>query len=122
MAHFAQLDENNFVVQVIVVNNSEVFENGYESEQKGVDFCKSLFGSNTRWKQTSYNASIRKNFAGVGFLFDPIRDAFIAPKPFDSWTLDYVTCQWLPPVAYPNDEKLYFWNEQQLNWIEISNN
>jgi hypothetical protein len=78
MAHFAQLDENNIVTQVIVVNNSELLdENGNESEAKGTAFCQSLFGGN--WKQTSYNANFRKNYAGIGFTYDPVADEFNPP-------------------------------------------
>ena len=78
MAHFAQLDENNIVTQVIVVNNSELLdENGNESEAKGIAFCQSLFGGN--WKQTSYNANFRKNYAGIGFSYDPVADEFNPP-------------------------------------------
>ena len=120
MAHFAQLDEDGKVLQVIVVNNSELMNGETESEEKGIAFCKSLFGSNTRWKQTSYNANFRKNYAGVGFLYDPIRNAFIAPKPFDSWILDYATCQWQPPTPMPIDEKFYSWDEPNLTWVEIT--
>jgi hypothetical protein len=83
MAHFAQLDENNIVTQVIVVSNDDIKDSeGNESELTGIAFCKSLLGPNTIWKQTSYNNSIRKNYAGIGFTYDATRDAFIAPKPF----------------------------------------
>lgn len=93
MAHFAQLDETNTVTQVIVVHNNELLDNGVESETKGVAFCQSLFGGN--WIQTSYNGSIRKNFAGIGYTYDLIRDAFIPPKPIEGdWELDEQTCQW----------------------------
>jgi len=78
MAHFAQLDENNIVTQVIVVNNSELLdESGNESEAKGIAFCQSLFGGN--WKQTSYNANFRKNYAGIGYTYDPVADEFNPP-------------------------------------------
>jgi hypothetical protein len=95
MAHFAELDESNTVKQVIVVHNNEILDNGVESEAKGIQFCQSLFGGN--WIQTSYNGNIRKNYAGIGFIYDPIRDAFIPPKlechPSDI-TLDENTCRW----------------------------
>lgn len=120
MAHFAQLDDNNLVLQVIVVHNNDCKdENGNESEAVGVAFCKSLLGDATRWKQTSYNGNMRKNYAGIGYQYDPIRDAFIPPKPFASWVLDENTCRWNAPVAYPNDEKKYIWDETSVNWIEI---
>jgi hypothetical protein len=79
MAHFAKLDENNVVTQVIVVINNELMDNGVESEQKGIDFCKSLFGADTRWVQTSYNASFRGLYAGIGYTYDAANDVFVAP-------------------------------------------
>ena len=93
MAHFAELDATNTVTQVIVVHNNELLDNGIESEAKGIAFCQSLFGGN--WVQTSYNASIRKNFAGIGYTYDPVRDAFIPPKPEEgNWVLNEDTCRW----------------------------
>jgi hypothetical protein len=93
MAHFAELNESNIVKQVIVVHNNELLVDGVESEAKGIEFCQSLFGGN--WIQTSYNKTIRKNYAGIGFLYDPIRNAFIAPKPEEgNWVLNEDTCQW----------------------------
>lgn len=118
MAHFAQLDENNIVTQVIVVNNNELLdENGQESEAKGIAFCQSLFGGN--WKQTSYNANFRKNYAGIGFTYDLVRDAFISPKPFASWVLDEETCGWEAPVPRPVDDKFYTWDEENQQWVEV---
>jgi hypothetical protein len=101
MAHFAQLDENNVVTQVIVVNNNELLdENGNESEAKGIAFCQSLLGGN--WVQTSYNGNIRKNYAGIGYIYDPIRDAFIPPKPENIDGIEFIlnedTCLWEPIV------------------------
>lgn len=120
MAHFAQL-ENNVVKQVIVVSNQDILdENGQESEQKGIDFCSNLLGGT--WKQTSYNAKIRKNYAGIGYTYDEGRDAFIPPKPFNSWLLDEDTCQWKAPVDYPTDGKRYTWNEETLAWDVINDN
>ena len=116
MAHFAQLDNQNTVLQVIVVHNNELMDNGVESEAKGIAFCQSLF-PNTRWAQTSYNGNIRKNYAGVGFLYDPIRDAFIPPKPYPSWVLDEATCQWEAPVPYPTDGERYVWDEATQTWV-----
>ena len=93
MAHFAQLNDNNVVTQVIVVHNNELLdENGQESETKGIAFCQSLLGGN--WVQTSYNANFRKNYAGIGYTYDAVRDAFISPKPEGNWVLDETTCQW----------------------------
>lgn len=117
MAHFAELDNQNTVLRVIVVHNNELLDNGVESEAKGIEFCKSLF-PNTRWAQTSYNGNKRKNYAGIGFLYDPIRDAFIPPKPFPSWVLDESTCRWQAPVAYPDDGKRYVWDEASQQWVE----
>ena len=118
MAHFAQLDENYVVVNVIVVSNNELLdENGVEQESKGVAFCQGLLGGN--WVQTSYNGNIRKNYAGIGYTYDATRDAFIPPQPFPSWTLVEETAQWQPPVAYPNDGKVYTWNEETVSWVEV---
>jgi hypothetical protein len=118
MAHFAQLDENNVVTQVIVVSNNELLdENEVEQESKGIAFCQSLLGGN--WIQTSYNGNFRKNYAGVGFYYDESRDAFISPKPFDSWILNEDTCRWESPIPYTNDDKLYTWNEETVSWVEI---
>ncbi len=117
MAHFAQL-ENNIVTQVIVVNNQELLdENNVEQEEKGIAFCQSLLGGN--WKQTSYNANIRKNYAGAGYTYDAERDAFIPPKPYASWILNEDTCRWEAPVAFPDDEKAYTWNEETVSWQEV---
>ncbi len=120
MAHFAQLDEKNVVTQVIVVNNETILDSdGVESEAVGVAFCQSLFGGDTRWLQTSYSGRIRKNYAGIGFVYDANRDAFIPPRPFLSWGLDEQSCQWKPPAPYPSDGQVYEWNEGQLSWIAI---
>lgn len=118
MAHFAQLDENNVVTQVIVVHNNELMDNGDESEVKGIAFCQSLFPG-TNWKQTSYNANMRKNYAGIGFTFDAGRDAFIPPQPFSSWVLNEQTYRWDAPVPYPQDGKNYRWDEPTVSWIQI---
>ena len=111
MAHFAELDENNIVLRVLVTDND------YPNE--GYDWLVETLGGT--WVQTSYNATIRKNFAGVGYTYDSERDAFIEPKPFESWELDEETCRWVAPTAYPTDGKIYTWNEETLNWIEATN-
>ncbi len=118
MAHFAKLDDNNIVKQVIVVSNNELLdESGIESEQKGIDFCTNLFGG--QWIQTSYNGSIRKNYAGQGYFYDSILDAFIAPQPYPSWVLD-ADAKWQPPTPYPVEEGKFFnWDELTLSWVEI---
>lgn len=99
MAHFAQLDENNQVINVIVIDNQDIIdhETNLEDENLGVKICKQIFGDDTTWKQTSYNKSIRKHFAGVGFSYDPIKDAFIPPQPYESWIFDEETCTWNAP-------------------------
>ena len=117
MAHFAQLDENNTVTQVIVVANDELLLDGVESETKGVIFCKSLFGEDTRWVQTSYNNNKRKNYAGIGYTYDPVNDHFFAPQPYPSWTLD-ADAKWQAPVAYPTDGEVYVWDESIGNWVK----
>lgn len=116
MAHFAKLDENNIVTEVIVIHNNELLDdNGIESEQKGIDFCQSLLGG--IWKQTSYNGNFRKNYAGQGYFYDVSLDAFIPPKPpFDSWTLNLETCLWEAPIPYPTDGNNHKWNEETQEW------
>ena len=112
MAHFAQI-ENNIVTQVLVVDNTQ--------EHRGQEFLANDLNLGGTWIQTSYNSNIRKNYAGIGFTYDSVRDAFIPPKPFDSWLLDEDTCQWNAPTPYPQDDKRYVWDEEQLNWKEIEN-
>jgi len=111
MAHFAKLDNNNLVERVEVVSNDIATD-----EQTGVDFLNNLYKTNDVWKQTSYNGNIRKNFAGVGYTYDQTRDAFIPPKPYNSWTLNEDTCLWEAPVAKPDDEQIYQWNETDQQW------
>ena len=120
MANFAQLDENYIVTEVIVVSNETINDLPFpESEPVGVAFLQSLFGSTTVWKQTSYNANFRKNYAGIGYTYDPVLDAFIAPQPYPSWLLNTATCQWEAPVPYPNDGKMYMWDEATLSWVLV---
>ena len=115
MAHFAKLGIGNIVEKVEVVSNDIV-----TTEQAGVDFLKNLYNNkHLPVIQTSYNGNIRKNFAGIGYHYDEARDAFIAPKPFNSWILNEDTCQWEAPVAMPNDENIYNWNELTTSWEEI---
>ena len=119
MAHFAELDENNVVLQVIVVHNNELKgANGVEYENKGVEFCNSLFG-HTNWIQTSYNNNMRKQFAGTGFTYDDVNDVFVAPQPYPSWSLDE-NHDWQPPTPMPEDDNLYTWNEETQTWDEIT--
>lgn len=136
MAHFAKLGVGNIVEQVIVVHNSVITdENGIEQEKLGNDFINKLYNTRDVWKQTSYNGNIRKNYAGIGYQYDQQRDAFIAPKPFNSWILDENTCRWNAPIPYPitnNQNKIdefgnpqndfYRWNEQTLSWDLVETN
>jgi len=104
MAHFAQLDSNNVVTQVIRLNDEDTQDSGgNELESVGVAFCQSLLGDDTIWKQTSYNGTIRKNYANIGYTYDSVKDAFIPPQPYASWTLDDTTCLWDAPIAMPED-------------------
>jgi hypothetical protein len=114
MAHFAQINEDNVVTQVIVVNNSELLEDGVEIEAKGIAFCKSLIDGD--WVQTSYNGSMRKQFAGVGYKYDQQADVFVTPRPYPSWSLD-ANHDWQPPVAMPTDGGSYGWNEETQSWV-----
>jgi hypothetical protein len=118
MAHFAQLNEENLVTQVIVVANPDTADqDGVENEAIGIEFCTNLLGG--KWVQTSYNANIRKNYAGVGYKYDAALDAFIPPQPFASWTLNNETAQWEAPTPYPTDDKKYTWDEATTSWVEV---
>ena len=118
MAHFAQLDENNNVIACNVIANSDCLDDdGNESEAVGILFCKSLWGNDTTWKQTSYNGNFRKNYGTVGCVYDSTKDAFIPIKEFSSWVLNETTCKWEAPVTYPDDGELYRWNEASTNWV-----
>ena len=126
MASFAKIGLNNKVIEVLSVHNNELLDaNGVEQEVNGIDFLTKLTGW-AIWKQTSYNTiggvhsnggtPFRKNHAGIGYTYDEDRDAFIPPKPFNSWTLNEDTCRWEAPVAYPNDGQIYKWNEETKSW------
>lgn len=120
MAHFAEIDENGTVLRVLVVDNAQ--------ESDGQNFLANTLGLGGTWVKTSYNTvggvhkdggtPFRKNYAGIGYKYDSVRDAFIAPKPYDSWTLNEDSCLWEAPVAYPTDGKVYFWNEETTSWEE----
>jgi len=121
MAHFAQIDAHNVVLQVLVVSNSDINDLSFpESEPVGVQFLKSLFGLETEWKQTSYNSNFRKHYAGIGFHYDDNLDAFIPPKPYESWLLDTESCIWVSLVAKPEDGSIYRWDEETLSWIKYN--
>jgi hypothetical protein len=121
MAHFAKIGIGSKVQKVSVVSNDIA-----TTEQAGIDFLNNLYETNDIWKQTSYNTHggvhnnngtpFRKNHAGIGFKYDQTRDAFIAPKPYNSWILNETTCQWEAPVALPDTENRYNWNEINQNW------
>ena len=118
MAHFAEIGLNNKVLKVIVVANEELLdENGVEQESKGVEFCRTLLGGT--WVQTSYNASFRKQYAGINYTYDLEADVFIAPQPYPSWSLDEAH-DWQAPVTYPVGEDAYYWNEDTLSWVSVS--
>ena len=126
MAHFTKLNSENIVTQVLVVGDGDnLKEDGTQSQLKGEQFLNSLYGIYSRigtatWKQTFKDGSSRKNFAGIGYTYDSERDAFIAPKPYNSWTLNETTCQWESPTPYPSDGKYYNWNESNTAWELIS--
>ena len=120
MATFAKLGLNNKVIEVLSVHNNELLDsNGVEQEVNGIDFLTKLTGYPV-WKQTSYNNNIRKNHAGIGYTYDEDRDAFIAPKPYPSWTLNETTWTWDSPVPMPTDDKMYTWDEATTNWVEVT--
>ena len=125
MAHFCMLDENNVVTQVIVVSNEDTSDvNGNEVEEIGVAFCKKLLGADTNWKQTSYNNNFRVRYAGIGYSFNEELDAFVAPKPFESWVLNTETADWESPVgsapalteAETEARSFYRWDEEAGAW------
>ena len=126
MASFAKIGLNNKVIEIQTVVNEVLHDaNGVEQEVNGIDFLTKLTGWAV-WKQTSYNTiggvhklggtPLRKNYAGIGYTYNEDKDAFIAPKPFDSWTLNETTCLWEAPVAYPDDDNDYTWNESTQTW------
>ena len=122
MAHFAELDSDNIVTRVLVV--------GDDQEDRGQEFLATDLGLGGNWKKTSYNTSggvhatggtpVRKNYAGIGYSYDSVRDAFIPPKPFASWLLNDATCLWDAPTAMPVEEgKMFAWNEETVSWDEV---
>lgn len=120
MAHFAKLDENNVVIDVNVVNNEDVQNLPFpESEVVGIEFLTNWSGGYTNWKQTSYNRNFRKNYATIGGIYDPVKDAFIAPQPYPSWVLNQDTYIWEAPVPRPTDGISYNWDEATLSWHDV---
>ena len=120
MAHFAEINSDNVVLRVVVVsNNDTAMADGTETESIGIAHCQKLYGGT--WVQTSYNNKFRKRFAGIGFTYDSSRNAFIPPKPYNSWTLNETTCNWEAPVALPEDASAingYSWNEDTTSWVK----
>jgi len=116
MASFAKIGLNNKVIEVLSVHNNELLDsNGVEQENIGVDFLTKLTGW-AIWVQTSYNNNFRKNHAAIGYTYDEDRDAFIPKKPYASWILNEDTCLWEAPVALPDTENRYNWNEETTTW------
>jgi hypothetical protein len=120
MAHFAELDNDNNVLRVLVVNNDVIATKDGESEQIGIDFLKSIFGQETRWVQTSFNAKMRRKYANIGDQYRHDVDKFIDRKPFESWALDEETLEWKAPIEKPNDGKdTYIWDEKNNTWVDF---
>lgn len=117
MAHYAKINSEGIVEAVIVISNLDEMVDGVESEVVGVAFCQQLTG-HQHWKKTSYNGNIRKRYAGVGYSYREDLDAFVAPQPFPSWTLNF-NADWQPPVPMPTDGKIYQWDEATLSWVEL---
>ena len=131
MSHFAKVDNNNIVQTVNVVSDKHLLNaQGVEDESLGIAHLTKVHGEGLTWIKTSYNTAggqherggtpFRKNYAGIGDTYDKVRDAFIPPKPFASWTLTEATCQWDAPTAYPDDGKRYSWNESTTTWDEVT--
>jgi hypothetical protein len=119
MSHFAKLDDNNIVLEVVVVSNETIDNLPFpESEPIGINFLTEWSDGYANWKQTSYNANFRKHYAGIDYSYDSDLDAFISPKPYPSWTLNTETCTWEASVPYPADGALYSWDELNQQWIK----
>lgn len=120
MAHFAQLDINNNVINVIVISNDDINNEEFpKSEEIGINYLRTLYSPMSIWRQTSYSGSFRKRFAGIGFTYSPKYDAFIPPKYYRSWLFDESTCDWVAPRAKPVDDNYYDWDEESLSWKKI---
>jgi len=120
MAYFARLDENNVVVEVLAVENSVLNDLLYpESEAVGINFLNGIF-NHLNWKQTSYNKNFRFHFASKEYVYDENHDVFLPPKIYPSWGLNTETFSWEAPIARPNDDKEYQWNEDAQQWVEIT--
>lgn len=127
MAHYALIDNNNIVVNVITGVDENIIQTDLDGTQVGgsSEAWEEFYGSRPWFeglycKRTSYNSNIRKNYAGIGFTYDAGRDAFIPPKPFESWVLNENTCKWEAPVDFPADGKKYIWDEPTTSWVEVT--
>lgn len=118
MAHFVELDETNTVKRCLVVNDGYILQDGVEVEQLGIDHLKSVYGEDTRWKQTSYNDNMRVRFGRVGYTYDEEKDAFIPPKPYPSWVFNNINLDWEAPINKPDDN--HEWDEETQSWVDIS--
>ena len=121
MAHYAKLDEKNIVLEVVVIDDNNEMKNGVTDEETGIQFCQSLLNYLT-WKKTSYNNNIRKRYAGIGFTYNLQYDAFIPPKPFNSWLFDEAELNWKAPLPIPDSNNQYYWDENTTSWILINSN
>ena len=121
MAHFAKIDTNNIVTEVIVIDNQDILVEGVEVESKGVEFCRRLFGADTKWVQTSYNNKFRKQYAGLGYIYDEPLDIFIEPKSYDSWVFNATTLNWESPIPMPSIPEGYIaiWDEEDQEWYTV---
>lgn len=119
MAHFAQLNESNNVIQVIVINNSDCGDLPFpESESVGIAYIETFLPGHS-WKQTSYNNNFRKRYAGVGYAYSSEYDAFIPPKPYENWVFSVTDLEYVPPIPYPNDGKDYVWIQDTNQWVVV---
>lgn len=119
MAHFAELDESNVVINVIYIHNVDCLDqNGNESEEVGINFLRNLFGVNRRYVQTSYNNNIRRDYARIGGFYDPVKDIFVGQQPYPSWTLNQDS-YWEPPIPFPDDGEVYNWDEENQQWVLV---
>jgi len=119
MAHFAKLNEQNEVTEVIVISNQDTSDaSGVEKEYIGAAYCERLLGG--RWVQTSYNSNFRKRYAGKGMIYNEDLDAFVYAKPHEGWILNETTAEWEAPVPMPDDGKFYVWDDATLNWVETT--
>jgi len=123
MAHFAELDLNNKVLRVLTACNQDIANNGGELSEQAANYfgIYTPFSENgVKWVQTSYNNNFRKQYAGIGYTYDSVKNKFIAPQPYPSWLLDVDTAQWYAPTEMPDDGKRYTWDEKETIWVEVT--